>query len=533
MAVWSRNLDKNAFIGAGEPYGIVGLSMRGSAAAILVFICLIASCLIMPLSVKAGSKTLVVPDDYATIEAAIENATDGDTIFVKAGTYEENPLEINKALSLVGEGAGSTKICFDPPYTEETWNILEHYKFYETPITVTADDFTLSGFKIVTTGGQIVMNGNGTKIMENEILTGLQVSGSQLKITGNIFPCEITISGSYSNISANIGYNMRIHGSFCDVSLNSFSGSASAAGGIWFEGNFCLVHDNDMKASDGILGGNNNIIYRNVVDDASNGLAVGGSNNTVCLNRVTNCRVGLSPRAENTYYANYVAYNRWGVDTGDTELNPTGTAATLYHNNFVGNTYQVWTSGTYESDYFDNGKEGNYWSAYSGVDVDGDGIGDTPYVIDDNRSDRFPLTAPFDIDSVTVELPEWASPPTLRIISPENSALTSANVTLEFNVSKQTSWLGYSLDGQDNVTIGGNATVTGLPSGLHNVTVYARDEFGNVGASETVWFSVAEPFPVVPVAAASAASVAVAVAGLLVYLRRRNHGAERLSRNLD
>ena len=499
--------------------------MSKNVALLLVLAFLISSFSAMPMSVKAGSRTLVVPDEYPTIEAAVENATDGDTIFVKAGTYQENPLKINKALSLIGEGAETTKISFDPPYTEETWNILEHYTFYENPITVTADNFTLSGFKIATTGGQIVINGNGTNIMENEILTDLHVSGSHLKITGNIFTSEIGISGSYSKISANIGYLMRIHGSFCDVSLNSLSGSAyPAAGGIWFEGNFCLVHDNDMKASNGILGGNNNIIYRNVVDDASYGLAVGGSSNTVCLNRLTHCRVGLSPRAENTYYANYVVNNRWGVDTG---LNPTRTAGTLYHNNFVSNTYQVSTIyNSYPPDNFDNGEEGNYWSDYAGIDSNGDGIGDTPYVIDANRSDRYPLMEPFDIESVTAELPEWASPPTLHIISPENSALTSANVTLEFNVSKQTPWLGYSLDGQENVTIGGNATVTGLSSGLHNVTVYARDEFGNVGTSETVYFSVCVPFPTTLVMASIITSAVIGI-GLLVYLKKRKGGGDK------
>jgi len=34
---------------------------------------------------------------------------------------------------------------------------------------------------------------------------------------------------------------------------------------------------------------------------------------------------------------------------------------------------------------------GNYWSDYAGVDADGDGIGDTPYVIDENNTDRYPL----------------------------------------------------------------------------------------------------------------------------------------------
>jgi hypothetical protein len=45
---------------------------------------------------KANPSTIVIPDDYATIAYAIGNATDGDTIIVKSGTYNETTLEINK-----------------------------------------------------------------------------------------------------------------------------------------------------------------------------------------------------------------------------------------------------------------------------------------------------------------------------------------------------------------------------------------------------------------------------------------------------
>jgi nitrous oxidase accessory protein len=502
---------------------MMGIRMARSVALLLVLVFLTASCSVMPLSVKAGSRTVVVPDDYPTIETAIENATDGDTILVKKGTYEENPLEINKTLSLIGEGADSTKISFDPPYTEQTVSILEHYRFYEDPLTVSADGFQMSGFTIATTGGYILISGNGTRITDNIITTGISVRGSYLNILENTFSAGLGVTGTYCKISSNIfSGNLYASGQYNIVSLNNFNGGA-----IKVEGSFFLVNDNkatNAPYSTFGVGGNNNIVSNNVIDHLETGLAVGGSNNTVFLNRVTHCGMGLSPRAGSVFYANYIANNAWGIYTGDTQLNPNGNASVLFNNNFVNNAYQVDTISlnAFKADYFDNGEVGNYWSAYHGKDANRDGIGDTPYVIDANRSDRYPLMAPFNMDSVSVEVPEWAAPPSVRLINPENTTYTSANVTLEFTVNKQTLWMGYSLDGQDSMTVTGNTTLVGLPWGLHNVTVYAKDLLENTGNSETVWFNLEEPFPTTMVIA-SVALVVVVGLGLLVYFKKRNH----------
>jgi hypothetical protein len=113
--------------------------------------------------------------------------------------------------------------------------------------------------------------------------------------------------------------------------------------------------------------------------------------------------------------------------------------------------------------------------------------------------------------------------PTIQVTSPENIIYDTFDVPLNFTVNERVSQIAYSLDGQDNVTIAGNTTLTDLPNGDHNVTVYAQDITGKVGASEILCFSVEvpEPFPITLVAAASV-SVAVVGVGLLVYFKKRN-----------
>ena len=83
--------------------------MSKKAALMLILFSLAASSILALQFIKAGSATIIVPDDYSTISLAIENAVDGDTIFVKNGTYTE-VLVIDKALSLKGEDKDATVI---------------------------------------------------------------------------------------------------------------------------------------------------------------------------------------------------------------------------------------------------------------------------------------------------------------------------------------------------------------------------------------------------------------------------------------
>jgi hypothetical protein len=103
---------------------------------------------------------------------------------------------------------------------------------------------------------------------------------------------------------------------------------------------------------------------------------------------------------------------------------------------------------------------------------------------------------------------------------------------LNFTVDEPTSWIGYSLDQQDNVTIAGNVTLTGLPDGAHQVKIYANDTVGNIGVSETINCTFAQETELKPsnqgselslaklVGFTSGAVLCVIILGLLVYFKK-------------
>lgn len=124
-----------------------------------------------------------------------------------------------------------------------------------------------------------------------------------------------------------------------------------------------------------------------------------------------------------------------------------------------------------------------------------------------------------------------STPPKIPYVSLENAIYNCSDVPLNFTVDEATSRVSYCLDGKDNMTVLGNTTLTGLSVGFHNLTVYAWDTAGNIGASKLVNFKVddataanlqpSESFLTVLVVAAPLTAAAVFISGILFYVKKR------------
>jgi hypothetical protein len=107
----------------------------------------------------------------------------------------------------------------------------------------------------------------------------------------------------------------------------------------------------------------------------------------------------------------------------------------------------------------------------------------------------------------------------IHVLSPERRTYDTSSIPLNFTVNSASAQITYCLNGEKNSTIPGNTTLNGLANGDYALTVYAKDEAGNVGTSETILFTVDVPFPTLIVV--SVITVAVVSIGLLVYFKKR------------
>jgi len=209
--------------------------------------------------------------------------------------------------------------------------------------------------------------------------SGALISGNSI----NNVESGVSLSDSYENIV----YANSIKNSGYAFELSNVSRS--------------LFHQNNLTSNNCgfyiYFGSNNNIIRKNnIANNTGDCIYLDDSfGNIVCTNNLTNSYEGiyLTNASRNIVYGNTVTNNEYGV-----YLSYYSEDNKIYHNNFINNTSHAETDNSLNT-LWDDGypSGGNYWSGYTGVDPDMDGIGNTEYAIDTENVDKYPLMGPINV----------------------------------------------------------------------------------------------------------------------------------------
>ncbi len=427
--------------------------------------------------------------NYSTIQSAINDASDGDIVYVYNGTYY-GKLIIGKTINLVGEDKYTT--------------ILDGDSDYDDIILIDNPFVNISGFTITNSGRCGIMFSSENKphifnnIFKNNVLSGLYISKStNISIENNTFINDgilmvveeredlsnYTIHNNtvnnkplrfyhdMNNFSVPSDTGAVILGNCTNVTIHQINLTHSSAGilisyssnititsntiiynragiyletssdvyihqntlshnlnGLYFyrESNQIFIDNNEIKSSNstGIVMESNLehdyeiYITNNTIYDNQGGISfytlvwcnVYIKNNIITANN--NFGIYLGYMSTNAMIiGNIITHNIKGIITS---MNSDGKC---YHNEFFGNTNNVFENGKFTGDW-DNGypSGGNYWDDYEGVDFyhgenqdipGGDGIGDTPYQISVDHVDNYPFMAPFGMKIISGLQEQW------------------------------------------------------------------------------------------------------------------------------
>jgi parallel beta-helix repeat protein len=306
---------------------------------------------------------------YASISKGISESMDTYIIFVYPGTYMEN-IVIDKNITLKGAAWEHTIIDGN-----QNGNVIK----------IAATGATIKGFTIRNSGnsysGIDISNYYAITITRNIIQSnyyGIKLYNS----IGNIITHNIISGNIYSGITSESSQSNIISDN--DLSNNGLSGVHYYEESTFNEAKYNTVNSNGLN------------------QDASfykTSIAGGIVMDTACRG--------------NRIISNEIESNQIGVNSGGNNENNV-----VYYNSFIENIENNAMDAS-QNDWSQD-ELGNYWSDYTGLDEDGDGIGDTPYTIaGGDNEDEYPL-----IDSVDPEPPE--------IEAPEKWNIEDGNVVFRF-----------------------------------------------------------------------------------------------------
>lgn len=298
---------------------------------------------------SGGVKTILVPYEYSTIQAAIAAAVAGDTVLVGSGTYNER-LVIDKQLNLTGSGAATIVRPTDAPapgvYDVEidaSGTIIQNFLFDFNDFDdtrggqgIVVGDMNEPPVTTVQILDNIIYTGDGSGVGGTGIQTGKYCDVSGLLIQGNIFYGDASGMGEGVYVNPYDGTDsVTIHAN--EFYGNLFSGVSIEASNVTASNN--VINSNVTKGYYGVrlmdmTGGqtyNGVNISNNIITNLTYGVRIGTSSDlgsnltaTIIYNNITGNDVGIWVRygaylTDSVHYNNIAGNTNYGIDNAGGE----------------------------------------------------------------------------------------------------------------------------------------------------------------------------------------------------------------------